>query len=849
MSSSPESQVTVTFFPNYAAAKKWQEQLTADALAARIRRATQPTKDRLPWLKLARFGDIRTDKDSLRHDANVVAISGIEADYDDEAVTFDDAQDKLRKAGVAAVLYTSPSHTEDAPRWRVLCQLSAEYPPDRRNAFLARLNGIFGGIFANESWTLSQAYYFGAVNGNPSHRVEVIAGTPIDLLPELDATAIDRPTKANAAERPVSAGGTYVPPSDGRLEAWRLSVLDTLRREAVDGGKHYALLRTATAIGGVQAAAGFSDADAIGWMMAALPDSVADWDAAKRTAADGLARGRQKPIELDERPHPGSNRWNGADYPPPDPPPVDPQPGPPPEPPLPDDWPEPVDFLDLKELAAPILTERHVPAVLWPFIHDNAERMGVATSSVALCAIVSCSAAINEEWRIQPKRYDYEWDERARLWGAVVGPPSVLKSPIIKATTAPIEILEIKANEDWNAVKQKYDFDCTEWKESGDKAAPEPRPPPPRDRFMVESTTIEALQEVLRDDPGGKQRAPLGKVLVRQDELAEFLAGMDKYSATGKNSDRPAWLRAYGGGRHSIDRIGRGSFATRSWSCCLLGGIQPAVIRQIAQRTEDDGLIQRFILDVPGQQAPGVDRAPDRNASNLYRALIPALAGMHPSTTDEGYTVPVVLHDNAHAAREDIEALARAMASAPDVSDRLQATFGKWPGLFARLSLTFHLIEIAAAHARGSTVPPLNEVAAETASRVRRYMRAILAPSLMRAEALMFGTVQTEHATRIVNYVLARQLDRVTTREIVRAYHHLRPPEERATLDSTMAGLCLFGWLAPLPPRHEGATPHAWRVNPRVHILYAERAEAERKRLETLRPVMAARFAEVADDP
>ncbi len=41
--------------------------------------------------------------------------------------------------------------------------------------------------------------------------------------------------------------------------------------------------------------------------------------------------------------------------------------------------------------------------------------------------------------------------------------------------------------------------------------------------------------------------APQGKILVRQDELAEFLAGMDKYSAN-KGSDRGAYLRAYNGG-------------------------------------------------------------------------------------------------------------------------------------------------------------------------------------------------------------------------------------------------------------------------------------------------------------
>ena len=178
---------------------------------------------------------------------------------------------------------------------------------------------------------------------------------------------------------------------------------------------------------------------------------------------------------------------------------------------------------------------------------------------------------------------------------------------------------------------------------------------------------------------------------------------------------------------------------------------------------------------MPGPQAPGLDRAPSLAARDLYRALFPVLAALHPARNpDTGYIEHVTLHTDAHAAREDIEGLARVMAAMPDASSRLASTFGKWPGLFARLCLTFHLIEAAASRVRNPNGlhPPLHVVTAETANRVRRYMRAVLAPSLLRAETLMFGTVQTEHAARIANYILAHRLERVTAREIVRAYRH-----------------------------------------------------------------------------
>ncbi len=189
----------LTLFPDFAATSKSEPVFSLLTLAARIRTTTAPQKGVLPWLKLARFGDRRTAKGSLRHDGNLVAISGIEADYDGEEIPFDEARALLEKQGIASLLYTSPSHTKDRPRWRVLCPVSQQEPPQRRNHYLGRLNGLFRGVFSGESWTLSQSYYFGSVNRNPSHRVEVIEGQPIDQHDDLDLIWLGKPdTSTNA---------------------------------------------------------------------------------------------------------------------------------------------------------------------------------------------------------------------------------------------------------------------------------------------------------------------------------------------------------------------------------------------------------------------------------------------------------------------------------------------------------------------------------------------------------------------------------------------------------------------------------------------------------------------------
>ncbi len=212
----PDSSFAVTFFTSASGSRKTQEQHSLPGLAQLIASRTAPVKASLPWLKLATFGDQktplvqddtgRTTGGSLRHDANVLAVTGIEADYDGEQVSFEEAVDRLTNAGVLGIVYTSPSHTENRQRWRVLCPLTAPADPAVRAKMLGRLNGLFHGIFSGESWTLSQAYYYGSVASNPSHKVEVVDGTPIDEHDDLDITWTGKPN--TEPPRPGQAGSS-----------------------------------------------------------------------------------------------------------------------------------------------------------------------------------------------------------------------------------------------------------------------------------------------------------------------------------------------------------------------------------------------------------------------------------------------------------------------------------------------------------------------------------------------------------------------------------------------------------------------------------------------------------------
>ena len=502
-------------------------------------------------------------------------------------------------------------------------------------------------------------------------------------------------------------------------------------------------------------------------------------------------------------------------------------------------WGDPVDFLADGSMAAPTLERRHVPDALWPFIVDSAKRMGVDPSCVALAALVSCSSVISDDFEVQPKRNDYTWVEQSRLWGAIVGEPSILKTPIISACTKPIVKLEAEARQVHREQMRVYREAC-----EVAKAAKPPIPFPPRpkmDRFMVESVTPEALSEVLRDDDEAKFNAPLRKVLSRHDEMSEFFGGLDRYKAGGKGgSERGSYLRLYNGGPHTVDRIGRGSFAVSNWSATFLGGVQPGPIQRIARDAADDGLLQRFMFAVPSKQDKGADVRPDQGAVIRYGTVIPALAGMRPARDFvTGNTQTIVLADGAHEHRDRIDTLAEAMTHMPDTSTRLVAAFGKWSGLFARLCLTFHLIDVADAKATGTPPPPIQVIQPATAERVAAYMCDILLPHLLRAEAVMFSTDQTGHARWVAGFILAHRLAKIGTRDIVRSYRAFKAPEAQRELIVVMRTLVSVGWLEPEEPSNPAKPVTNWMVNPAVHTLFAARAQAEQSRRANIKEKIA----------
>lgn len=209
----------------------------------------------------------------------------------------------------------------------------------------------------------------------------------------------------------------------------------------------------------------------------------------------------------------------------------------------------------------------------------------------------------------------------------------------------------------------------------------------------------------------------------------------------------------------------------------------------------------------------------------------------------------VVLHPDAQVHRLAILDLAEAVAAMPDTSSRMKSALGKWPGLFARMTLLFQLIDHADALHQG-IVPSNVMVAPETvARRSAAYMRDVLLPHLLRAEAVMFSSVQSGHARWIAGFILSREDGRLALRDVVRAYGPLKAPEQRNELLSVMQSLETMGWLKAEAQENPARPPTAWEVNPLVRERFARRAAEERTARQLAKARIAATLARVGQTP
>jgi len=71
-----------------------------------------------------------------------------------------------------------------------------------------------------------------------------------------------------------------------------------------------------------------------------------------------------------------------------------------------------------------------LPKWVRDFVEHSARALGVPTDLIAIPVLVDISVGIGNNWRIQLKP---SYQERASVYGAIIGNPGVMKSPALQA--------------------------------------------------------------------------------------------------------------------------------------------------------------------------------------------------------------------------------------------------------------------------------------------------------------------------------------------------------------------------------------------------------------------------------
>ena len=282
-----------------------------------------------------------------------------------------------------------------------------------------------------------------------------------------------------------------------------------------------------------------------------------------------------------------------------------------------------------------------LPAGLDIFVGDIAERLQCPADYVAAPLMVVLGSLIGQKRSIAPKAWD-DWKVFPNLFGAIIGRPSLLKTPAMKEALLPLEQLEDDAHRCFQEDKSEFEKQEFLWAESrkvyqgkirkaigkGDRSTASNLAEelnstipvePSCQRFIVHDTTVEKLGELLNENPNG--------LLLIRDELTGFLRQLDK---PGHETDRSFYLEAWNGcNSFSYDRIGRGTVRIAVAIVSVMGTIQPGplgayLIEAMEGGKADDGLLQRFQLLVWPERPKvwrNVDRTPNLEARDCYSRI------------------------------------------------------------------------------------------------------------------------------------------------------------------------------------------------------------------------------------
>ncbi len=347
-----------------------------------------------------------------------------------------------------------------------------------------------------------------------------------------------------------------------------------------------------------------------------------------------------------------------------------------------------------------------VPGAAGRLVREGAAALDVPPEFIAVPLLAFAGGTLGKRYCLELKPGYRQWPI---LYAAVVGAPGSGKSPAAALARQPLDRLQREA---WGA----YQGDMVAYKaalRAYEKARPEARgerpEPPVLAHYLTTDATVEALGTMLLTSPG---------VTNARDELVGWVKACDQYRG-GKGGDRQKWLSGWSKDPWKIDRKKAEPVYVPDPVVCVVGGIQPEVLPELAHEAgARDGFIERILWAYPDEHFPDdtddtVSETTLAAACQLFRSLRPAAR-----TAPDAESLPIALDADARRlwrgwSRDNTRLLREATGLA-------QGIYAKLPNQAARLALILHCL----AHPDRPESTPLGSAILCDALALSEYFRA-----------------------------------------------------------------------------------------------------------------------------
>jgi len=338
-----------------------------------------------------------------------------------------------------------------------------------------------------------------------------------------------------------------------------------------------------------------------------------------------------------------------------------------------------------------------LPKVLDTPLRRTAEVVNLPVEAYYLPLLCVAASCISNQTRLEidPRT---EFGVPPILWGGLVGEPGSGKSHVIGTLMRPLRDLQMEHHIRYQHRLEEYKTALREYekkKKSEDAGDPPARPKPTK--FYVSNYTLEAISQILNDQPDRG-------LLVAPDELAVFRRSMDAYRG-GRGADRAHWLDLYNGEDLSVDRKTSDNIFVRYTSVSVVGGIQPSILQKAWREDKEigDGLWSRFAwVKLPVVPDPDTQDGPVHNPRRLLEAVYRRLLAFPPiqhALDGEGRRIW------NEWKREVNESILR------EPNEWIRATLPKTKERAARIALILHWLDAACDGVTPSKVIPASTLA------------------------------------------------------------------------------------------------------------------------------------------